>query len=122
MRKTRAQFLWTFQIYLDLLNIMEPERRLRLSTMFLERKLSKATEVEFGIWLRTNHLTQRRPVLLTRVSRLAFFAAWLNRFRPTADTGERERLTRLYYTHALDRKIEVEFHRYISAEILGAGK
>lgn len=118
MKATRAQLLWTFQLYLDKLNIMDPERRDRLSEMFLERHLSRPTELDFKTWLKTNKLTPATIVLRTRGSRLAFFSAWLNRYRPFADREERERLIRLYNSKALSRDIEREFHQYVRAEVL----
>jgi hypothetical protein len=118
MRTTRPQLLWTFQLYLDKLKIMEPERRDRLSQMFLERALSRATEIEFLAWLKTNRLMPSKIVMRTRGSRLAWFSAWLNRYRPFADRGERERLIRLYNDRTLSRDIEREFHAYVKAEVL----
>lgn len=118
MRTTRPQLLWTFQLYLDKLKIMEPERRDRLSQMFLERALSRATEIEFLAWLKTNRLMPSKIVMRTRGSRLAWFSAWLNRYRPFADREERERLIRLYNDRTLSRDIEREFHAYVKAEVL----
>jgi len=118
MKKTRAQLLWIFQAYLDRLNIIEPERRERLSSLFLDRGLSRDTEREFSAWLKTNQLLPARAfVMRTRTSRLAYFSAWLNQYRPFADREERERLIRLYNNKQLARDIEREFHKYIRATI-----
>jgi hypothetical protein len=114
VKQTRAQLLWTFQAYLDRLKIMDPERRERLSSLFLDRGLSRETEKEFSAWLKTNHLLPARPVVMrTRGSRLAYFRTWLDIFRPFADRDERERLTRLYNNKQLARDIEREFHQYV---------
>jgi hypothetical protein len=110
--------LWAFQIYLDKLKIMEPERRDRLSQMFLERALSRPTELEFLAWLKNNRLMPSKIIMRTRGSRLAWFSAWLNRYRPYADREERERLIRLYNDRTLSRDIEREFHAYVKAEVL----
>jgi hypothetical protein len=86
--------------------------------MFLERALSRATEIEFLAWLKTNRLMPSKIVMRTRGSRLAWFSAWLNRYRPFADREERERLIRLYNDRTLSRDIEREFHAYVKAEVL----
>ena len=118
MRRTRAQLLWTFQLYLDALKIYEPERRERLSAMYLERMLSRATERDFLQWLKTNKVTPAPILVRTRGSRLMFFSSWLNRYRPFADREERERLIRLYNSRSLARDIERDFHRFVREEIL----
>jgi hypothetical protein len=118
MKRTRAQMLWTFQLYLDALKIWEPERRERLSAMFLERMLSRPTERDFLTWLKTNKLTPAPVLVRTRGSRLMFFSTWLNAYRPLADKAERERLIRLYNSKSLARDIERDFHRYMREEIL----
>jgi hypothetical protein len=118
MKRTRAQLLWTFQAYLDALQILEPERRERLSLMFLERMLSRATERDFQQWLKTNKVMPAPVIVRTRSSRLMFFSSWLNRYRPFANREERERLIRLYNSKALARDIERDFHRFMREEIL----
>jgi hypothetical protein len=118
VKRTRAQMLSTFQLYLDALKIFEPERRDRLSQMFLERMLSRATERDFLTWLKTNKVKPAPILVRTRGSRLMFFSAWLNRYRPFADRDERERLTRLYNQKSLARDIEREFHRFLREEVL----
>lgn len=118
MKRTRAQMLWTFQAYLDALKIMEPERRERLSLMFLERMLSRATERDFLQWLKTNKVLPKPVLVRTRGSRLMFFSSWLNRYRPFAQREERERLIRLYSKKQLARDIEREFHQFMRDEIL----
>jgi len=117
-RRTRPQLLWTFQAYLDALKIMEPERRERLSLMYLERALSRSTERDFLSWLKSNKITPAAVIVRTRGSRLMFFSAWLNRYRPYADREERERLIRLYNNRMLSREIEREFHQFVRSEVL----
>lgn len=118
MKRTRAQLLWTFQLYLDTMRIMDPERRDRLSQMFMERALSRPTECDFATWLKTNRLTPAPVIVRTRGSRLMFFSTWLDSYRPYADKDEWERLIRLYNTKSLARDIERDFHRYLREEIL----
>lgn len=116
--KTRCQLLWIFQLYLDQKNIHDPERRERLSGLYLDRGLTRDMEREFSAWLKTRHLMpERSAVMRTRGSRLAYFSAWLNQFRPWAPQEERERLIRLYNAKAIDRDIERQFHQYVRASI-----
>lgn len=114
MKRTRPQLLWRFQEYLDARAIMEPERRERLSAMFLERQLSRPTELDFSAWMKGGAYFREQPQLMrTRGSRLMFFRAWLDTWRPMADREERERLTRLYNARQLSRDIEREFHQFV---------
>ena len=113
MKQTRPQLLWVFQLYLDKLQIMDPERRERLSAMFLERKLSRPTEIDFKQWQKSNQLMPATQIMRTRGSRLWLFRVWLNQYRLFESTEERERLTRLYVTRSLSREIEREFHVWV---------
>ena len=119
MKKTRAQLLWLFQAYLDKLNVLEPERRMRMSTMYLEKTLSRPTECDFNRWIKTRQFTiqQRNEIMRTRGSRLAAFSTWLDKYRPNATRDERERLTRLYNDGHISRPIQKQFHEFIHNEI-----
>lgn len=119
MKKTRAQLLWMFQAYLDRLKVYDPERRMRLSTMYLENQLSRATECDFNRWIKTGqfNIRERTEVMRTRGSRLAAFVTWLDKYRPEATREERQRLTRLYNSGHISRPIQKEFHKFIQTEI-----
>jgi hypothetical protein len=119
MKLTRPQMLWRFWEYLEAAKIFDSERRMRLTTLYLERGLSRSMECDFNRWLKTNHVTEHTVVMRTRGSRLAYFSAWLNQYRRLASREERERLIRLYNGRALDRNIEREFHQFIREKILG---
>jgi hypothetical protein len=120
MKRTRAELLWVFQLYLDKCQVMDPERRDRLSSMFLERQLSRPTERDFFTWQKTNRLTPATVIARTRGSRLFHFVTWLDCNRPFASAEERQRLTRLYNARALSREIEREFHQFLRSKIFMA--
>jgi len=117
-RPTRAQLLWLFQAYLDKCGIFDTERRDSLSTMWLQRRLSRPTEAEFRHFLKTNNRAPKPPsVMATRGSRLAAFSTFLDRQRPGADRDERERLIRLYNGRQLSRQLEREFHTFCRQQL-----
>lgn len=112
-KQTRAQLLWLFQAYLDKCGIFAEDRRENLSTMWLERRLSRATENDFRHFQKTNSRAPKpKSVMTTRGSRLALFSTWLDRTRPQADPEERERLIRLYNARQLSGPLVVEFHKF----------
>lgn len=113
MKKTRAQLLWVFQLYLDKLGIFEEERRDRLTVMFLERGLSAHTEKDFKQWQRTNRICPATVILRTRGNRMWVFRSWMDQERPFLDDDARGRWLRLYLTKALSRELEYDFHLWV---------
>lgn len=117
MRRTRAQLLWTFQIYLDSLNIYDPDRRDSLTRLYLSKNLSRSTDRAFSHWLKTNRHLERPAVMRTRGSRLAAFCTFLDRHRPDLDKDGRDRLIRFYANKQLSRVIEETFHRFVREDL-----